>query len=305
MSTETPSPEISKPTSPKWSRINFSSGELSWGTGFAHFVLQADAAVLERAALVLEPWTHWNQGPLLGRWMARQQGDLWELESPAELEDYPSLRGHSSVQATVDEVVRAVEFQATALAVLDQGSPAGFHGALMSRGPSNIGLVGAKEAGKSTLAAALWQAGWELYSDDGFFFENDGRQVSPVPRRSRLRPASGALLSKEFLEDLRSRATSFVENDGSLLYATTPWSVQGEGRSLSALVLLEAEPGPLQRVTEADAVLAFYPHLYRHDMDSVPRTLRRLAPLVGRVPCYRLGRGPLKQQLEILQGLPS
>jgi hypothetical protein len=305
MSTETPSPEISKPTLAKWSKISCSSGEFSWGTGFAQFALQAEAAVLERAALVLEPWSQWGQGPLLGRWVARPQGDCWKLESPSELADYLSLRGHSSVQATVDEVVRAVEFQATALAVLDQGSPAGFHGALMSRGASTLGLVGAKGAGKSTLAAALWQVGWSLYSDDGFFFEQDGRQVSPVPRRSRLRPASSALFCQEFLEDLRSRASSFVEDDGSLLYVTTPWSVQEEGRSLNALVLLDAEPGPLQRVTEADAVLAFYPHLYRHDVDGVPRTLRRLAPLVGRVPCYRLGRGPLKQQLEILQGLPS
>lgn len=260
---------------------------------------------MERAALVLGAWSPWNQGPLLGRWVAHQQGDFWKLDSPCELADYLSLRGHPSVHTTVNDVVRAVEFQATALAVLDRGSPGGFHGALISKGSFTVGLVGAKEAGKSTLAAALWQAGWDLYSDDGFFFKHEGRQVSPVPRRSRLRLASEALFSKEFLEDLRLRATSYVEDDGSLLYSATPWIVEGDGRSLSALVLLEAEPGPLQRVTEADAILAFYPHLYRHDMDSVPRTLRRLAPLVGRVPCYRLGRGALERQIEILQGLSS
>lgn len=302
MSTGKLSPEISKPTSPRWSEISSSLAELSWGTGFTSFRFRADSQVIERARQVLEPWLSWNQGPLLGSWSAETMAEGWKLHSPGELAPLLELWNAPDELPSVEYVVKAVEFQATALAVMDPASPLGLHGALVSRGEGDIiAIVGEKEAGKSTLSVALWQAGFRLLSDDGFFFEPDGIAVRPVPRRSRLRPASREFFSASSLTELEQRPTSYLDFDGSLLFRTDLL----EGRQeLVAVVVLEAEPGELTAMSEADGLIALYRQTYRHHVDGIRTTLKRLAPLANRVPIFKLGRGSLESRVAALRSLP-
>lgn len=257
--------------------------------------------MVERARLVLEPWLCQNQGSPLGSWTALKKDERWKLESPWQLAPLLELWNVPDELPSVDYVVKAVEFQATALAVLDAASPLGLHGALISRQGRAVAVVGEKESGKSTLAAALWQAGFELLSDDGFFFEPDGVAVRPVPRRARLRPGSRVLLCPSWLAELERRPSSFRDEDGSLLFRTDRLRQRQE---LAAVVVLEAEPGELVAMNEGEGLLSLYRHTYRHQENGIRETLKHLAPLAGRVPIFRLGRGTLPSRIETIRSLP-
>ena len=73
----------------------------------------------------------------------------------------------------------------------------GLHGALLSRkfdgAQRAVIVVGPKEAGKSTLACALWRAGWHLHCDDFTLLDAQSR-AHPTARRVSLRSGSRELL---------------------------------------------------------------------------------------------------------------
>lgn len=202
--------------------------------------------------------------------------------------------------ASLEHLVRAVEFQATALAIVHPESPLGMHGALLASRGKGVALVGDKEAGKSTLSAALWRAGFDFFSDDGFFFKDDALEAHPVPRRSRLRGSSRDFFPHSFWSELAARPTSFSDQDGSLLFhpqkelTTTP---------LGVLILLSAQPGPVERLTPADALVDLVRHTYRFVVSGAPATLRQLQPVTERIACYRMGRAELSEQIRHIEEL--
>lgn len=272
------------------------SARIDWGTGFARFRLVCDSPEpLHRARDVLGPWLGCAQGRSIGVWSVQKRRDGWELSSPEVLRPYLEAWSVGDRFPSVDHLIKAVEFQATATAVIDPNSPTGLHGALLAHNGRAIAVVGEKEAGKSTLAVTLWQAGLGLLSDDGLFFEPDGVRVRPVPRRVRLRAGSQALFAKPLWRQLQGLPSSFQDDEGGLLFCPHP--EPPESLPLTAIIILSAAPGNLQPLSEADALLDVVRHTHRHHIDGVRATLHRLAPLMNRIPCYRLGRGRLSDSV--------
>ena len=255
---------------------------------------------MRRAAEVLQPWVERADGDLLGEWTVQPEGEQWRLCSPAQLQPLLAGWGILDLLPSVELVVRAVEFQATALAILHAPSPLGMHGALLAKGGSAVAIVGGKEAGKSTLSAALWQFGLDLLSDDGFFLEGEGLIAHPVPRRSRLRGTSRELFPDTFWTQLASQSTSFADQDGSLLFHPQERSLAA---TLHAVVLLSAEPGPVERLSSADALVDLVRHTYRFVVSGAPATLRQLQPLTEQIACYRMGRSDLAEQCRRIESL--
>lgn len=275
--------------------MNFSSGKISWGVGFGHFCLQAtDTSLLTQARQVLEPWLGDAAGELLGRWEAVPARDGWKLLSPAVLRPLLDDWGVPQDSLSAQALIKAVEFQATAVAILHPGSPLGMHGALLDSRGQGIALVGEKQAGKSTLGATLWQAGFKLLSDDGFFLHEGSFGARPVPRRSRLRGDSQRHFPSTFWSELAERSTSFTDNDGSLLFHPM---TDSKGTTLKAIVLLSAQAGPLERLCPSDALVDLVRHTYRFVVSGAPASMRQLSPLTQRVACYRMGRAALDEQL--------
>ena len=281
--------------------MNFLSSKISWGVGFGHFCLQAaESALLTRAQQILQPWLREATGELLGRWKAVSTEGGWKLLSPPVLQPILKDWGVSQDHSSAESLIKAVEFQATAVAILHPGSPLGMHGALLDSGGQAIALVGEKEAGKSTLSATLWQAGFKLLSDDGFVLRDSSLDARPVPRRSRLRGDSREHFPSTFWNELAERSTSFTDSDGSLLFHPETYT---DGTTLKAIILLSAQSGPLERLCPADALVDLVRHTYRFVVSGAPASMRQLGPLTERVACYRMGRATLNEQLRRIEGL--
>lgn len=200
-----------------------------------------------------------------------------------------------------EEAVKSVEFQAVAATIRLPGAPLGFHGALLQRGQVGLALVGMKEAGKSTLAAALTQAGWSLFSDDAFQLEEGEMKAYPVCRRARLRAETRELLSETFWTELQGRRGSFSQPDGGLVYHSP--SAAPNGVPLTHLVLLQPEPGGLKELEESEVMLRSVVHSHTYFAEGLPQSLAKLAPVSNRLRGFELGRQPLVDQVEVLGSL--
>lgn len=281
------------------------SNEIRWGTGFAQNRLVCDRPeVLACAVQVLAPWLDKASGKELGVWKIGRDAAGWLLQSPPQIVSYLETLddGYLPRFESVAQVVKAVEFQGAAAAVLDAETPLGFHAALLARGAKGLAVSGNKEAGKSTLSVALWrQAGYQMFADDGFFIDPLSGHCLPVPRRSRLRKPSRDLFAPEVWDDLSRRACSYCDQDGSLLFHPRPAqpSVQ-----LKAIIVLSAHPGDLEPMEEADALLELVLHTHCYYREGLRNTLHRLAPLCNGIPCYRLGRGSLESRVALVESLP-
>lgn len=207
-----------------------------------------------------------------------------------------------SVFEQVEEAVKAVEFQAVAASIQAPRAPLGFHGALLRNGGTGLGLIGGKEAGKSTLAAALYQNGWELFSDDSFQL-SEQNEAFAMCRRCRLRAGSRPLLGKEFWQELSHRAASFEQPDGGLAYY--PAQIGGQGVALTHLVLLDKEPSELKALEESDLMLRCVVHCHTYHTEGLPQSLAKLGPLSNSLKGYELGRGPIEEQVRALGSLVS
>ena len=79
------------------------------------------------------------------------------------------------------------------------------HAALVARRGRGVLIAGVPEAGKSTLACALWQHGFSLLGDDVAIVDLEQMTARPAPRRVSLRRTSRALLGDD-LNAYRTRA---------------------------------------------------------------------------------------------------
>jgi hypothetical protein len=192
----------------------------------------------------------------------------------------------------LDRALKAVEFQALFTALKAPGGPLGFHGALLGKGGRAIGVIGNKEAGKSTLSTYLWREGYDLYSDDGFQLDLEDLSVVPTPRRSRVRAGCRSLLGENAWSAIAALPETFGDDDGSLLFH--PGNLSSSSLQLQALVLLRAESVSATRLTEAEAATALVVLNHLYYTEGLPASLAKTAELSNRVTCYQLGRGELE-----------
>ena len=153
-----------------------------------------DARALEAARQLFAPWIVENSAASIAQtW--RMSRDESRDESGYDV----SHAGRSATsQRTLTDALAHVEYAAIGHTVAHLPSAfIGFHGALLSRdvGGKTRGVlvVGPKEAGKSTLACALWRAGWRLHCDD-FTLLDSSSYAHATARRVSLRVGSRALL---------------------------------------------------------------------------------------------------------------
>lgn len=283
------------------------AGAVRWGQPpFVFELCSSDAALLARAATLFAAWHSPRPGEPRWRWRVEPvEGDRPGRESTWE------VRADGSLEAVVTDTralaLRLVEFLAVqALCEVHEGPPI-LHGALVAKDGKGVVILGHGGAGKSTLACALWQEGWELLCDDATVVEIDRGVARPTPRRVSLRASSRELLGEALWASISATPSFETTGEGWLFH---PTEVDGQTRpeaiKVVALILLARQgsslrPGSWERLEPAHALLALLPYaqmIRRHDAGKVIRCLR---PLAEAVPAYDLGRGALPDMVKAIE----
>ena len=261
---------------------------IHWGAGPLSFSLESDDHAVRRlAATVFQPWashdesipTHsWRVEPVDGK----GSGPAWRVRSSAGMDvELPSAA----------RAVTAVEYNA--VAAIAESEAVIVHGALVVRDGRGLLLAGRGEAGKSTLACALWERGATLLGDDMAILDVATGKARPAPRRVSLRRPSRALLGDAFVERIMAGPSSVETRESHLFH---PEEI--EARPHFAEAHARHEP-----VAPAHALLALLPYTNLRTRGPLGDAIRTLAPLVERVPVFDLGRGPLDRMAAAVEEL--
>jgi len=133
---------------------------IRWAGGPLFFALESDdAAVMTLAAAVFRPWASADE---------RVPSHAWRIDPVDGNGSGPAWRVRSSVGRDTElpspaRAVSAVEYNA--VAAIAESEAVIVHGALVVRDGRGLLLAGRGEAGKSTLACALWDRGATLLGD--------------------------------------------------------------------------------------------------------------------------------------------
>ena len=281
------------------------AGAIRWGTRPLGFELVTDdPRVRSMAASVFRPWVgpaEWESLPV----------QTWRVDR-VDIGGAPEWRIRSSagVDARAPDAERAVSAVETgALWALLDTSALIVHGALIARDGRGVLLAGRGEAGKSTLACALWARGAALLGDDIAIVDPATGDARSGPRRVSLRAPSRAILG-DALYERTGRGPSSVDIGQTRLFH--PDEIEPYPRStavpLAAIVFLSrrdgaAAPASLEAIPPAHALLALVPYTNQRSLEQLGETIRALTPLADRVPAYDLGRGPLGSMAEAVEQL--
>lgn len=181
------------------------------------------------------------------------------------------------------------------------------HAALLSKNQKGIVIAGPSFAGKSTLATALWRNGWSLMSDDLVFIDTLAGTAAPAPRRVSLRFESKELLGEAAWNDI-SKTPSCIETGKGLFFH--PHEVTGDEKKrsteLSAIFFLsriDAVVGAaeVRPINPAKGALSLLPYAFNARILPFVDGLRRVTPLLDKVPAFDLGRGELRSMIEAVE----
>jgi hypothetical protein len=281
-------------------------GTLRWTAGRVGFELfSPDPSVMERARVVFGPWlnevsgTHPPKARFVVEGEALQPGGRWRVVmegSDAETVD------------TLDLALAAVEYRSIVELLDPESGVVALHAALLSRHGRGVLLVGPKEAGKSTLACALWRAGWRFHSDDSAVIE-EGVRARGVPRRVSLRPTSRELIGEGLWNRIASLPGTTRTAAGGMLFHPCEVSRDGnqETEEVAAVIFLArlgstTPAGELEDLDPARALLALWPYCHGREA-GVGAAIESLQPLADRVPMFDLGRGQLATMVERIEGV--
>jgi len=203
--------------------------------------------------------------------------------------------------------VTAVEYNA--VAAIAESEAVIVHGALVVRDGRGLLLAGRGEAGKSTLACALWERGATLLGDDMAILDVATGTARPAPRRVSLRRPSRALLGDAFVERIMAGPSSVGTRESHLFH---PEEIEARPHfaeaPLHAIALLARRgsvtaPARHEPVAPAHALLALLPYTNLRTRGPLGDAIRTLAPLAERVPVFDLGRGPLDRMAAAVEEL--
>jgi hypothetical protein len=266
---------------------------LRWASASHAFELNsADPAVMARARQVFRPWLAADATHLARSWnvSAEAERGRW-VASAADLAE-PLVRTSPS------RIVTALEYQA----VLDLAeSPADvltFHAALVSRAGRGVLILGAPQAGKSTLATALWLRGYAFAGDDTAVVDPETILAHPVARRVSLREPSRVLLGDALWQRVTSAPASEKTSEGVLFHPSDVDGRKPHAISVAACVFLgraAARTGTTEprTMSSAAAVLALLPFANLSRRHNTGDVIGRLAPFAGRVHAFDLPRTDL------------
>lgn len=278
-----------------------SSRSVRWARPPIGFELHSiDDHVLAHAALVFKPWiSHASPPP----------DCVWRVE-PVDTGAAPAWRlagcadRASHTHTSIASAIRSLETMAVRTC-FDSPSARTLHGALVSRNGRGVILVGRGEAGKSTLACALWERGWSLLGDDIALVDEEEGCAWAAPCRVSLREASRELLGAGLWSRLLATPAAERTSKGWLF---NPAEIDGRDRSapvrLGALVFLGRTaglaPGP-RRLVPAQALLALLPYSNLSTRMAAGDVIRRLRPLAELVPAWDLAQGPITEMIAAVE----
>jgi hypothetical protein len=216
--------------------------------------------------------------------------------------------GEAFERKGVDAALRCVEF-ATVIAVVD--GPFGLvtlHGALLDRSGKGLLILGPCESGKSTLAVALWRAGWTLLGDDVAAAGPDGGAI-PVPRRVSVRHSSRPLLGEPLWSRVLASASCSPTEEGYLFHPSELDDRPPPANTNVAAIVFLARRGveigsaEVRRINPAQALLSLAPYSNVIRRSGLADALHRLQPLAQAAPAFDLGRGPLPEMVRAIERL--
>jgi hypothetical protein len=274
---------------------------LHWVAGNVCFELgSGEPAVLDLARVVFGPWLNGSAGGPAPRARFFVEGDASVVGGRWHV----ALEGSETTTVdTLELALATVEYRSIVELLNPETGVVALHAALLSKNGRGVLLVGPKEAGKSTLACALWRAGWRFHSDDSAVLE-DGHRARGVPRRVSLRPTSRELLGAELWDRIASLPATTRTGAGGLLFhpgeaipGDVPASVEVGAVIFLARLGSMAGAGEIALLDPARALLALWPYCHRRQA-GIGEALRSIQPLADRVPMFDLGRGDLGVMVE-------
>ena len=277
-----------------------------WGAGPVTFELRSpNSEVRARARAILGPWVVEGERPGPS---GSDPAVRFAIDVEGEGADRRWLvrdggRVEPTAATSLDAALTAVEYGAIAELLAADSGAAAVHAALVSRGERGLLIAGPKEAGKTTLACALWARGWSLHSDDNALVDGEGL-ARGTPRRVSLRSASRDLVGEELWERVlrlpgttRTPAALLFHPRLLELHPTEPEPVR-----VAAVVFLArrgaaGRGGVLEPIDPARGLVALAPYCNLRDA-GMGRALEALQPLADGARFFDLGRGPLPAMIE-------
>jgi hypothetical protein len=262
-----------------------------------------DPPVRALARAVFRPWATREAGEPTRSWQIDRVNGTgarseWRVRSSA---------GAETRVASPERAVGAVEYGAVGAILESPGVVV--HGALVAWDGRGVLLVGRGEAGKSTLACALWIRGAALLGDDVALVDPTSGDAQPAPRRVSVRFPSREILGEAFFARIVQGPSSVSLPDSCLFHpdeiepCPRPRSVR-----LAAMVFLDRRGGAAgaarrEPFAPAHALLALLPYTNLRSTVPFGEAIRTLAPLADRVPAFDLGRGPIAEMVAAVEGL--
>ena len=276
-------------------------GSVYWGSGPLAFELRSpDSDILEGARLVFDAWRPSVDAQLVESFYARWTND------EIVVEPRPQVDGNEPPKiSSVGHAVTVVEYAAINQIVAACDHVLCFHAGLLQLDGKSVAIVGPSHSGKSTLAAGLWQSGWDFLCDD-LVIVASGRAM-PGPRRVSLRHESRPLLGEGLWGRLSETQGYFKHENGWLFQ---PMYIDGSKPAsvdLDALFFLNrngaAIDTPAQRLTPAHAAMSLLPYTNLVRTQSFPTAFAPVAELMSKTRAWDLARAPLPEMIATVNRL--
>lgn len=270
-------------------------GSVRWGSGPLAFELHSpDSDILDEAQLVFGGWQPSADADLVESYTAR-----W-ADHEIVVEPRPEEEGAAPLKiSSVAHAVAVVEYAAIYHIVMQCNHVLCFHSALLHRDGKSIAAVGPSHAGKSTLAAGLWQSGWRFLCDDLVIIS--GRKAMAGPRRVSLRFESRPLLGETLWTRLNESAGYYKHEHGWLFQPMHVDGTRPATLDLSALFFLRRNGAPTDvasnRLSPAHAAMALLPYTNLGRTRPFPIAFPRIAELMSVTPAWDLTRAPLPEMI--------
>ncbi len=278
------------------------SHRIRWGSGPVAFELRtSDPDILRHARRAFGAWQPETE-QLLGTWTVSRNGDQIEIDpAPEPPEGLEEFRARHAAHA-----VAMVEYAAIGRIFEHCNDILTFHAALLSNGGRAVALVGPSCAGKSTLATALWNAGWHFHCDDLTMVRE--RSVWPAPRRVSLRTESRALLGEALWQRIVSTDSYYPTDRGALFQPLELDSRTSGAPELAGIFFLnrlgsDQKDSAPTRILPAHAAMAILPYGNLIRRLGFSEALRPVGELMSRVPAWDLPRAPLEEMVQSVNQL--
>jgi len=219
----------------------------------------------------------------------------------------PHVSFHADTGESAHGALSRIEGEALDFILENTGDSIAIHAALLAKNGKGVVITGPSFAGKSTLAVAMWRAGWSLLADDVILLDAKHRSAAPAPRRVSLRSESRNLVGDDLWTEIQNTPSCIHTAKGLFFH---PHEVTGSDRvsltDLSGIFFLARRgvsvgAADAVAINPAKAAVALLPYAFKvRDLPFMEGVLR-IAPLAGAIPAWDLGRGDLAEMIATVE----